>query len=185
MISYSTNTNIYRRKYTHTHIQTRSHTHTRITIIIHSHRQQHWLNGEFSSFSLLYSRFGIAFCFFSITKIWEGCWTIVSTIVWYRFHIGDNNQWYMLCYLFFLLFFFSSTIVRKKHDSSERPIDTYTYILWYSYSYSFCSMHGNHVMLLRFNLFDFNTQQDHHHHQYNNITNFYAQSLPLILLTYI
>lgn len=45
-------------------------------------------------------------------------------------------------------------------------------------------MHGNHVMLLRFNLFDFNTQQDHYHHnQYINITNIYPQS-PLILLTY-
>lgn len=41
---------------------------------------------------------------------------------------GDNNQCYMLCYMFFRLFFFSSTIVREKYDSSERSIDTYIHI---------------------------------------------------------
>lgn len=140
--------------------------------------------GKFSLLSLLYSRFGIAFCIF-ITIYNVG--RLLNYRQYYRLislpH-GDNNQCYMLCYMFFLLFFFSSTIVCEKHDSSDRPIDTYihTYIYYGNHihiRFVLCVGsvgHGNHVMLfLRFNLFDFNTQQDYHHHQYNNITNFYPQ----------
>lgn len=39
--------------------------------------------------------------------------------------------------MFLLLFFFSSTIVRKKHDTSERPIDTYINIMVFIFIFIF------------------------------------------------
>lgn len=56
--------------------------------------------------------------------------------------------------MFFLLFFFSSTIVRKKHDTSERPIDTYINIMVFIFIfvlfYAWKPCHALKIQFVRF-----------------------------------